>query len=214
MQNKRFTVVLFITVLTAPLVVLGKKMIFKCQNESGELIYQKSACAGSTETVDFWTPEEPNNVVPEGSMLSEYQKNTDNPKKEPVILTLKQNSNGHYLTDGSINDKPLKFVVDTGASLVSLPESAAHNALIYCDNKLQIDTANGTVDSCTATINTLKFGPFIIKNVTAVLQTNLAQPLLGMNILQNFKIEQNYGEMKLSILENKADPNEASSTSP
>lgn len=173
-------------------------MIYKCKNQEGAYIYQKSACGGSADTISSWTPKEVVKPVVDESAKDE---DSAEKKEKPVVLKLKQNSSGHYATDGSINDKPLNFVVDTGASLVSLPEQVAHSALIYCDDKIQVNTANGMADSCTAKIKTLKFGPFIIQDVIAVIQPNLGQPLLGMNILQMFKIEQNSGEMQISVLE-------------
>ncbi len=190
--------------------VWSEKIIFKCKNEKGDLVYQKSACGANAETLDSWSPKE-QPVEAEAESDTQTDEQNSPKKKEPVVLTLQQNISGHYKATGSINNKPLNFVVDTGATLVSLPELIAHEASIYCDEKIKVDTANGAVDSCTAKINELKFGPFIIKDVTAVLQSNLEQPLLGMNVLQLFKIEQNSGEMKLTVLENaKSNNNENS----
>ncbi len=180
----------------------GEGMIYKCKDQEGAYIYQKSACNGNADTVSSWTPKKSSAIIEEDPAKK------DNKKAEPVILKIKQAPNGHYAAEGSINDKTINFVVDTGASFVSLPENLAHGALIYCDNKVQIDTANGTVDSCTAKIKTLKFGPFIMQDVVAVIQPNLGQPLLGMNVLQMFKIEQNSGEMQISVIEKpKAEAN-------
>ncbi|MBK8814653.1 MAG: retroviral-like aspartic protease family protein [Methylococcaceae bacterium] len=169
--------------------------IYKCKNEEGVYIYQKSACNGNNDTVNSWTPKETAQPQDSVSEQDESEKN-----ESPVTMKLKQGISGHYATEGKINDKSLNFVVDTGASMVTLPESIAHDALIYCDDKIKMETANGVVDSCTATIGKLEFGPFIIKDVPAAIQPNLSQPLLGMNILQHFKIEQNTGEMQISIL--------------
>ena len=178
----------------------GAGMIFKCKNANGELIYQKSACNGSAETVDSWKPEQ--KAIPPREEPADGQEPEKQAKKESsIVLRLKQGPGGHYATEGSINDKSLNFVVDTGASYVALPEETAHSALIYCDDKVKVDTANGIVDSCTTKIAKLQFGPFEIKDVIAVIQPNLGQPLLGMNVLQLFKIEQNNGEMHISVLE-------------
>lgn len=183
----------------ASLDVLGAT-IYKCQSTDGQLLYQKSPCQGGKDTVGSWEPKEKKRPVADPSS---EKTDSSNP---PVELSLKQNSAGHYNTDGSVNDKTINFVVDTGASFVALPESIAHSAMIYCDDKIRMETANGAVDSCTAKIKKLTFGPFQIKEVMAVLQPNLNQPLLGMNVLQMFKIEQKAGEMKISILE---EPKEA-----
>lgn len=62
-----------------------------------------------------------------------------------------------------------------------------------------MQTAGGSTSGCTAVIATLKFGPFMMKDVPAVIVPDLDQPLLGMNVLSQFKIEQSKGEMRISI---------------
>jgi clan AA aspartic protease (TIGR02281 family) len=168
-------------------------MIYKCKNQQGNLIYQKTRCMTKDNTVTAWTPVA--QKKPE-SVDAEQDKNAV--KKDAAVLKLKQNSNGHYATDASINEKPLNFVVDTGATLVSLPESIAHGALIYCDNKVDMNTANGLASACSTKIKKLQFGPFVVSDVEAVIMPNLAQPLLGMNVLQLFKVAQEKGEMHIS----------------
>jgi clan AA aspartic protease (TIGR02281 family) len=172
-------------------------MVYKCKNPKGTLLYQKSPCKDGADTVDSWTPREAARPL-----LSESQAEDKNAEKESSqILTLKQNAGGHYATDGDIDGKSLNFVVDTGASYVALPEAIAHSALIYCDEKKVMNTANGKTDACTAKIKKLQFGPFLIHDVAAVIVPNLDQPLLGMNVLGLFKIGQNKGEMQISVLE-------------
>ncbi len=62
-----------------------------------------------------------------------------------------------------------------------------------------VQTANGSASACTAIIPQLKFGPFLIKNAPATISPNPAQPLLGMSVLQQFRIEQDQGEMRISV---------------
>lgn len=64
-----------------------------------------------------------------------------------------------------------------------------------------MNTANGVADACTSKIKKLQFGPFFVEDVVTVISRNLDQPLLGMNVLQMFKVAQESGEMKISILE-------------
>jgi clan AA aspartic protease (TIGR02281 family) len=148
----------------------------------------------NVETVTAWIPVELNK--PSASKSPTEDKNN---KQQPAVLKLKQNASGHYATDATINDKPLAFVVDTGASFISLPESIAHGASIYCDDKVGVETANGISDACTAKIKVLQFGPFSLKDVSALIVPHLSQPLLGMNVLQLFKIAQEDGEMHISV---------------
>jgi clan AA aspartic protease (TIGR02281 family) len=90
-------------------------------------------------------------------------------------------------------------MVDTGASAISLSRSAAMSAQIYCRDQILMRTANGSSSACTAIIPSLEFGPFRLKDVPAIIMPNLDQPLFGMNMLQNFRVEQENGEMRISI---------------
>ena len=100
-------------------------MVYKCKNQEGALVYQKSPCENDVDTVDSWTPKETTKPA-----LSGAENEQDKDKPSPV-LTVKQNTGGHYAIEGNIDGKSLNFVIDTGASYVSLPESTAHNAQIY-----------------------------------------------------------------------------------
>lgn len=113
-------------------------------------------------------------------------------------LTLRQQYNGHYFVDGAINDIPLVFTVDTGASFVTLAEQVASKAGIKCENEATIETANGMVKACVGTIAKLKVGHFSITNVQCVIAPNLNHALLGNNALERFKILQHNGEMRIT----------------
>ena len=170
--------------------------IFKCKNQQGILIYQNTACNDDAETLTSWEHKEKPKPVAEAPDKDKADK-----KEPPPVLTLKQNAAGHYVTDGNVDGKSLSFVVDTGASFVSLPEAFAHDAQIYCDDKIGMNTANGKTDACTAKIKKLQFGAFYIEDVAAVIVPNLGQPLLGMNVLQLFRVDQDKGEMHISVVE-------------
>ncbi len=176
--------------VTSSMNAFGDDNIHKCKNQQGNLIYQKSPCAGNAQTVSSWTQTfkgEPEPADPEP--LKESPK---------VELILKQRSSGHYFVDGEINGKQITFVIDTGASVVSLPSFVAEAADIDCKNDMLMDTANGTVNACTAVIPEFRFGHFQLKDVDAIIAPNLSQPLLGMNILQHFKVAQESGQMRIS----------------
>lgn len=171
---------------------LSESTIYKCKNQQGVLVYQKTACKLDAETVTSWEQKEKPKAVAEAGT----EKGT-----EPEVLKLKQNENGHYTTEGSVDGKSVNFVVDTGATIVALPEAAAHSAQIYCDKQVDMATANGTAEGCRIKIKELVFGPFFVKDVSAVIIPNLNTPLLGMNVLQSFNLNQEKGEMHISIME-------------
>jgi clan AA aspartic protease (TIGR02281 family) len=175
--------------------VLSDSMIYKCKNAQGATIYKKAPCDADADTVSTWTPKV--EKKPEVASSDEQKKKDENDAS--AVLTLKQNASGHYMTEGNVDGRPLIFVVDTGASHVSLPEKEAHDAQIYCDKNISITTANGNSSSCTAKAKRLQFGPFAVEQIDVVIAPNLNQPLLGMNVLQLFKISQDKGEMKISL---------------
>jgi aspartyl protease family protein len=157
--------------------------IYKCKNPEGRLLYQKTPCAANVEAL---------------SSFQTRKISPSNAAEASAPLLLKQHGSGHYFVEGAINGKPLVFVIDTGASVVSLPRDEASAAGIACKAKAVMDTANGKTEACTAVIPELRFGHFLVKDAQGMIVPNLRQPLLGMNILQNFKIAQDQGEMRIS----------------
>ena len=135
--------------------------------------YQEKPCAEKTKSVSSW-----------GSASG-----------SPLILS--QGSGGHYFVDGTINDHKLNFVIDTGASVVVIPQSQASQAGLICQKQTMAHTANGLTQTCSTTIQKLKFGTFTLTNVEASIAPNLGQPLMGMNVLKQFRVEQDSGEMRL-----------------
>ena len=162
-------------------------LVHKCKDPQGKIIYQASPCARSDVSVATWAEQAQTVAQPDGG---DPQSNR--------TLVLKQQGNGHYFVDGVLNGKPLNFVVDTGASVVSIPRATAYAANMSCKDQALMQTANGTSSVCTAIIARLKVGHFLLKDVNAMIVPNLSQPLLGMNVLQQFRIEQDNGEMRLS----------------
>jgi len=168
--------------------IRAEDMVYKCRNQNHKLIYQQTPCNQGIESVSSW----------------KAKASTPPPDIEPLsasngTLVINSRESGHYLLDATINEKPLTFVIDTGASIVSLPRPIAFLARISCKDQISLKTANGTTSGCTAVISKLKFGPFLMENVSATIVPNLDQPLLGMNVLKEFKIEQDGGEMRISI---------------
>jgi clan AA aspartic protease (TIGR02281 family) len=172
-------------------------VIYKCKNQQGVLVYQNSECKQDAETLTSWEQKE----KPKPEPVAATEEDEAAKKRASTVLTLKQNASGHYTTDGSVDGKSLNFVVDTGASVVALPEELAHSANINCDNKIDMTTANGNTDGCKAKVKELKFGPYLINDVVVAVMPNLTQPLLGMNVLQMFKVTQDKGEMKITVMD-------------
>jgi aspartyl protease family protein len=102
-----------------------------------------------------------------------------------VVLTA--DGRGHFSATGTVNGLPVRFMVDTGASLVSLPSSVARQAGVDLAGAtpLVINTANGQARAQRVVINSLRLGAISAHLVEALVveDTALSQPLLGMSFL-------------------------------
>jgi clan AA aspartic protease (TIGR02281 family) len=181
-MTKNSMLLLTLITLSTLSVKASGETVYKCKNQQGEMRYQKSAC-----------PED----VQENSSMVEI-KTTKAVIQAKKTLVIDQQPNGHYFLEGEVNGTALTFVIDTGASIVSLPSSAALKAEINCKEQVRMSTANGEANGCSVIIPKLKIGSFLIQDVAAVVVPNLSVPLLGMNVLQQFNIVQDHGRMRIS----------------
>ena len=115
-------------------------------------------------------------------------------------LELVQANNGHYFSSGTINDTPVVFLIDTGATNVSISSVLATRVVIRNCQPHQVMTANGSVNACMAIVPEITFGAFQLTNVEVTVMPNMSdEALLGMNVLRNFRIEQIDDVMRISL---------------
>ncbi|HAT9304438.1 TPA: TIGR02281 family clan AA aspartic protease, partial [Legionella pneumophila subsp. pneumophila] len=99
---------------------------------------------------------------------------------------------GHYWIKGKINEYPVEFLVDTGATLVAIPQGLAKDLKITGRYPVTIETANGKVTGFLTRLQHLSFGEFHLQNVKAVIipENDDNTVLLGMNVLSQFHMIQ------------------------
>lgn len=105
---------------------------------------------------------------------------------------LKRNRAGHYVAPGEINGQPVWFLLDTGATLVSVPDHLGP-ALGLARGVPGVSlTANGDVTVYAARIRSLRLGPFHVQDVAAALNPGMRDDviLLGMSVLKNLEFTQ------------------------
>jgi aspartyl protease family protein len=96
------------------------------------------------------------------------------------------NQRGHVILDASVNGAPVRMLVDTGASLVTLtPQDAraagiAPSELVY---NARVNTANGTARMAPVTLREIRIDQLSIYDVPAAVLENLNVSLLGMSFL-------------------------------
>ena len=114
------------------------------------------------------------------------------------VMEIRQHSDGHYHITGTINDAPITFLIDTGASLTSLsPETAKRAGIVDCKQST-FKTANGTVTGCIAPVAQLTLGNYQMQNINVAVMPNMQVDLLGMNVLNHFDMTQANDTMRLS----------------
>jgi aspartyl protease family protein len=106
------------------------------------------------------------------------------------VVEVPRGSDGHYHLTLFLNDKPVDFIVDTGASDVVLSLEDARRIGLDPDNLIfagTANTANGTVSTASARIDNLRLGDIRDKGVRiSVNGGEMDGSLLGMSYLQRF----------------------------
>lgn len=119
----------------------------------------------------------------------------------PRKVTLYPDARGHFLTIGSVNGTPVRFMVDSGASQVVLPVNDARRAGIdYVKGQPGItSTANGPVAVYRLTLASVKVGELELKNVKAeVNEAPITEALLGMSFLGRVSMERDGQHLTLA----------------
>ena len=116
------------------------------------------------------------------------------------VIRIKADSNGHYYVKGSADGVPIEFMIDTGASYVTLTKQAVGRLSVGpLSFNVATNTANGPIQNAQITIGQLTIGSFKVIDMPAVVNGGaLDEPLLGMSWLGLFKsIEIQNGVMTL-----------------
>lgn len=120
---------------------------------------------------------------------------------KPVVV-LKRNRMGHYVATGKINGQAVVFLVDTGATNVSIPENVARDLGLQRGAPGRSLTANGTVTVYRTQIPTLELGNIKLNNVTGNINPGMQGPeiLLGMSVLKQLEFTQRADTLTLKPL--------------
>ncbi len=117
-----------------------------------------------------------------------------NPSKAQIKdnqITIKAAQDGHFYINAKINNSEIRFMIDTGATNVSLSLKDAKKAGINIDQLVfnQIyQTANGKALAAATNLKELEIEGLVFRDVKAsVNQSDIDISLLGMNFLKQMK---------------------------
>ena len=115
-------------------------------------------------------------------------------------ITLTADGRGHFYTTGTINGTSVRFLVDTGATMISLGASDARRLGLDFNRgeKGFSQTANGQVVVSKVKLDTVSIAGVTLRQVDALLhQTDMPIALLGMSFLNRMEMQQDGGTMTL-----------------
>jgi aspartyl protease family protein len=106
-------------------------------------------------------------------------------------LVIPRARDGHFYASGLVNGKPVNFMVDTGASLVTVSEQFARTAGISTGMPTVFKTANGDLPGRIVSDIPVTLGPMNVSGVrigVGLVGDNVGDALLGQSFLSKFEI--------------------------
>jgi aspartyl protease family protein len=119
---------------------------------------------------------------------------------ERQSVTLAADPRGHFVSDGAINGVPVRFLVDTGATMVAIPAAeAVRLGIDYRKGQPGLSaTAGGMVRVYRVKLDSVRLGAIEIANVDGVvLEQGLDVALLGMSFLNRVEMKRDGHTMVL-----------------
>jgi aspartyl protease family protein len=110
---------------------------------------------------------------------------------------------GHFQVDGRVDGRRIKFMVDTGASVIALTTADAAALGIHPARRefsVVMNTANGSVHAAPVRLDMVEIGGVVVRDVVAVVMPDqaLSENLLGMSFLSRLRHFE-YDDGKLTL---------------
>jgi aspartyl protease family protein len=116
-------------------------------------------------------------------------------------VTLVADVRGHFMTSGSINGASVQFLVDTGATMISLGLADARRiGLNYLEGERGMSrTANGTARVYRVKLDVVRLGDITLNNVDALVhEADMPFVLLGMSFLNRVEMTRTGTDLTLT----------------
>lgn len=116
-------------------------------------------------------------------------------------VVLKRNRYGHYVAPGAINGQPVVFLLDTGATRVSIPAGLASRLGLKRGAPGIANTANGQVTVYSTTLDSVSLGGITQQGVRGSINPGMdgEEILLGMTFLKHLELVQRGDTLLLRV---------------
>lgn len=114
-------------------------------------------------------------------------------------LVIPRSLDGHYYVRGSINGYPIDFMVDTGASVVSISRSLASKANLPSGVPAKFSTAGGMVMGEVVSGQAVEAGGITVNGISVSVGIQGDVALLGQNFLRRVDVLQSNDIMTLQL---------------
>ena len=106
-------------------------------------------------------------------------------------IELRRQDDGHYWLQLDVNGKPVRFMIDSGATFTAINANTARETGVEVEANgypVILDTANGRVAAQRGIVRSLQVGPHKVENHDVVVSENFGDTnVLGMNFLDTMK---------------------------
>lgn len=131
-------------------------------------------------------------------LFSNILERQHNPNRQLAIsqgnaeVVLQRNRWGHYVASGHINDTEVTFMLDTGATDISVPAGLADRLGLERGVERIYQTANGPAKVWATRLQRVALGPLQLTNLRAHINPNVQgdEVLLGMTYLKHLEMVQ------------------------
>jgi aspartyl protease family protein len=97
---------------------------------------------------------------------------------------LVRDRNGHFYAEAQVNGARIRFMIDTGASVVALTREDAQRAgIAFGSERSRAIGAGGEVEVIPVTIDRIAIGPLEAREIRGAIADNLPVSLLGQSFL-------------------------------
>ena len=114
-------------------------------------------------------------------------------------VVIPRSPDGHYYVQGSINGYPIDFMVDTGASVVSVSKEFSREASLPNGSPANFSTAGGVVTGEVISGQTVQAGGIAVNGLSVSVGMHGRMALLGQNFLRRIDVIQSNDRMILKV---------------